>query len=253
MMSNKTRALSVWSAGVLLSSLAANPVMAVNPVNNPASVAQTECGQATLVKEGSVGANVTNNNCVETSRLKLGATVELPSGSRMWLKFDPIAGESFQLICQNKSANPVSVEVTSTKAPWIKPQGLKDCDKWNGNKLSCDTAEGEKSSFFCAIASTKLKAVKRSPEVTTSMKMRSLKPMTLLTKEEIIQSMKPEIELCKNLYNVSDALNMSWTISSAGIIKDLNVNSQNTDLVACVEGVVKQVNAKQDLTMKYSF
>jgi hypothetical protein len=85
------------------------------------------------------------------------------------------------------------------------------------------------------------------------MKMRSLKPMTLLTKEEIIQSMKPEIELCKNLYNVSDALNMSWTISSLGIIKDLNVNSQNTDLVACVEGVVKQVNAKQDLTMKYSF
>jgi hypothetical protein len=46
---------------------------------------------------------------------------------------------------------------------------------------------------------------------------------------------------------------MSWTISSLGIIKDLNVNSQNTDLVACVEGVVKQVNAKQDLTMKYSF
>jgi hypothetical protein len=242
MMRNKTNqriALATLSVGVLLSSLAANNVVAA------------ECGQAKLIEAGSVGVNVTNNPCQSKSRLNLGSTVEMPSGARMWLKFDPVGGEGFQLICQNKSANPVSVNLASTNTPWIKPQGLKNCDKWTANKLSCDSSEGEKNSFFCAIASTKPKHSNAAPEVTTSIKMRSILPPTVPI-EDIIKDIKPEIELCKNLYNVSEKLSMSWTVS-LGIIKDLSVNSQNPDLVACVEGVIKQANAKQDLTVNYSF
>lgn len=256
-MNNKTnqyQALLAINAGILISYLIASPVIAA------------ECGQAKLIEAGSVGVNVTKNTCQESSRLEVGSILELSSGSRMWLKFDPNAkGEVFQLICQNKSAGIVDVNFTGAAMPWIKPQNLKNCDSWKANKFSCESQDGEKNSFFCAVAGTKLDnlnttperttslkmASTTTPEITTSVKMRSLFPAAIPV-DDIIKNIKPDIELCKSLYQVSGKLEMSWTVS-LGIIKDLSVNSENKDLVACVEGVAKQANANQNITIKYAF
>lgn len=233
--------LWVAKAGLLLSSLFVANVMAA------------ECGQATLVEAGSAGTNVAKSTCEEKSRLASGSVVELAAGGRMWLKFDPTAkGESFQLICQNKSTAAVNVNVTGAGAPWIVPQGVKNCAKWTKNKLSCDANEGEKNSFFCALASAKIERSSAAPEVTTSVKMRKILLPVAVPVEEIINNIKPEIQLCKALYNVTEKVDMSWSISF-GIIKDLSVNSQNADFIACVESVVKQANAMQDVSVKYSF
>jgi hypothetical protein len=254
---NQHRILSALKMGLLVSSLVASTVMAA------------ECGQAKLVEAGSAGVNVLKNTCQQQSRITLGTVLELPSGSRMWLKFDPsTTGESFQLICQNKSAGIVTVNITSNTAPWIKAEGLQNCEQWKANKLSCDGSNGEKSSFFCASASAKpapsdtrevrpelttsVTSSKAKPEMTTSVKMRGITIPTIVPVDEVIKSIKPEIELCKSLYNVTEKVDMSWTVS-LGIIKDLSVNNENKDFVACVEGVAKQANANQDISVKYSF
>ena len=70
--------------------------------------------------------------------------------------------------------------------------------------------------------------------------------------EEIIENLKPDIELCKNLYDITEKIEMNWTVS-VGVIKNFNVNSQNQDFIACAEGVVKQANANQDISVQYSF
>lgn len=211
------------------------------------------CGQAKLVEAGSSGISVSKNSCQEQSRVNLGSVLELSPGSRMWLKFDPNpTGESFQLICQNRSTAAINVSVASTASPWIKPQGLKNCDQWKNNKLVCEDANGEKTSFFCAIASAKPEKSKNPMEVTTSVKMRGIPMPAVVPVEDVIKSIKPDIELCKNLYNVSEKAEMSWTVSF-GIIKDLSVSSDNKDFIACVEGVVKQANSNQDVTVKHSF
>jgi hypothetical protein len=88
--------------------------------------------------------------------------------------------------------------------------------------------------------------------MTTSVKMRGITIPTIVPVDEVIKSIKPEIELCKSLYNVTEKVDMSWTVS-LGIIKDLSVNNENKDFVACVEGVAKQANANQDISVKYSF
>lgn len=238
---NQRRTLLALNAGLLLSSLAAGNAMAA------------ECGQAKLIEAGSASVNVSKNKCQEQSRLSLGAVLELPSGSRMWVKFDPRSGESFQLICQNKSSASVSVNVASATAPGIKPQGLKNCEQWVGNKLSCESSDGEKNSFFCALAGVKQKLSSAAPGVRTSVKMRALLgKVTMPPAEEVIERIKPDVELCKNLYNISGKLDTSWSVS-LGAVKDLAVHSENNDLVSCVEGVVKQAGSKQDLTVKYSF
>lgn len=236
---NQHKALVV-NIGLLISSLVASDLMAAT------------CGQAKLVEAGSAGVNITKNPCQDPTRIPLGSVLELSSGSRMWLKFDPsAAGETSQLICQNKSSETVKVNVASATTPWIKPQGLKNCEQWKDNKLSCEGSGGEKNSFFCAIAIAKAERSSTVPEPTTSVKMRSPFPV-IVPVEDIIKSIKPEIELCKSLYNVSEKVEMSWTVS-VGKIQDLMVNSENKDLVDCVEDVVKQANAAQDLSIKYSF
>lgn len=238
---NQRIALLALNVGLLLGGFAVSSVMAA------------ECGQAKLVEAGSSGVSVSQNTCQEQSRVTIGSVLELLPGSRMWLKFDPnLAGESFQLICQNKSAGAVNVNIASTATPWIKPQGLKNCEQWKNNKLFCEGSGGEKNSFFCAIASAKPDKSKNPMEVTTSVKMRGIPMPAVVPVEDVIKSIKPDIELCKNLYNVSEKAEMSWTVSF-GIIKDLSVSSENKDFIACVEGVVKQANANQDVSVKHSF
>jgi hypothetical protein len=209
-----------------------------------------ECGQAKLVEAGSVGVNITKNSC-DKARLNIGSVVELSAGSRMWVKFDTTKGEDVQLICQNKSAEAVSVNMASATSPWIKPQGLKNCDKWSNNKLSCESANGEKNSFFCAIASAK--SATQKLEVTTSVKMRGLDLPNQITDEQIAKSIESEIKLCKSLYNITDSLEVSWRKASGDRIQELNVKSENKDLISCIEGVVNQANASKDTTITHTY
>jgi hypothetical protein len=207
-----------------------------------------ECGQAKLVESGSVGTNVSKSGCDDKSRLAVGSVVELAAGSRMWIKFDSSTkGETTQLICQNKLPETVNVSITNTAAPWIMAQGLKQCDKWAHNRLSC-----EGNSFFCAVAVSRPTLAGGGPTQTTSTKVRGFfnKPVA---PEDVIKEITPNIELCKHLYNVSGKLDMSWTMSNMDMIKDLKINSDNPDLVNCVEGVVKQLNASQELSINYAF
>lgn len=239
---NQRIVLLAFNIGLVLSGSVAANVMAA------------EC-KAKLVEAGSTGVSVSKNTstCQESSKITLGSVLELSPGSRMWLKFDPNStGESFQLICQNRSASTIAVNVASTAAPWIKPQGLKNCEQWKNSKLRCGSEE-EKTSFFCAIASARPEKTKNPMEVTTSVKMRGFPIQPAVSPEDVIKGIQPDIELCKNLYNVSEKTEMSWTVVSLGIIKDLKVSSDNQDFITCVEGVVKQANSNQDVSVKHSF
>lgn len=246
---NKRMALLAFNSGLIISTLMANDVLAA------------ECGQARLVEAGSAGVKITKNTCQDPTRVTAGSVLELSAGSRMWLKFNPSAkGEAVQVICQNRSADTVKVQVANASEPWIKPENVKSCESWKNNKLTCEGSSGEKS-FFCAVAKAKSETMlasasgksKKLSEVTTSVKMRGIQPIAVpVTPEDVVKSLKPDIELCKSLFNVSEKVDMSWTVS-LGKIQDLSVTSENKDLVSCVEDVVKQANADQDISIKYSF
>ncbi|CAK0756025.1 conserved exported hypothetical protein [Gammaproteobacteria bacterium] len=237
---NQHKSLFAFKVGLLIGNLVASQVMAA------------ECGQAKLIEAASVGVSVINNTCQEPSKLAIGSVLALSSGSRVWLKFDPNSkGEGSQLICQNKSLWVVNVNLAGTSSPWIKPQGLKNCELWKNNKLNCESQEGKKNGFFCAIANTKQENLSSTPEMTTSPKMRNLF-QAASSAEDIIKKIKPDIELCKNLYNVSEKIEMSWT-ATIGMINNFTINSDNKDLIACVEGVVKQEHANKNISINYSF
>jgi hypothetical protein len=236
------------SMPIILTAILVNGALQTN------ALASTDaCGQARLA-DGTVGVHVTQNTCGDKSRISAGSNLELSTGSRLWLKFDPSAtGESFQLICQNKSTSSISVNLVGTDSPWIAPQGVKSCSQWGiDNKLSCHGIHGERDIFFCAIASNKTTLPADAPKPSTSVKLRGSLPEPVSV-EDMIKIIDPEIQLCKNLYGIKSRIEMMWTITSSGMIKDLQVNSEHKDLIDCVESVANRANASQELTIRYTF
>ena len=54
--------------------------------------------------------------------------------------------------------------------------------------------------------------------------------------------MRGEIDLCKNLYGIDQNIRMAWSVLASGKIKNLQINSPQTNFKQCVENVITGVN-----------
>lgn len=206
-----------------------------------------ECTSLKLISARNAGVTMTDNACKEQSKIAVGTNLQVSAGSRLWIKSAPEQnGVTSQVICQNRSSDTINVTINSDALPWIKPQGLNNCGEWVANKLSCDSNDGQKNGFFCALASSKPLMVASAPKPTTSFKMRST--FSLLkgrNVEEIIKDIKPEVELCKNLYGITSSIKVSWDVSKLGTVEKLSVDNDNTELAACIGSVLKPERHEQ--------
>ena len=204
------------------------------------SVMAAECVPLKLIDSRNAGVTVTGNSCDKKTELAVGSNLELASGSRLWLQFD--SGDNLdlidaQIICQNKSGATVKMNVNA-HSPWVdlEKQGFQ-CKDWNNNRMSCDSTNAGRNSFFCALAEAKQANARTSIALSTSVTMRSLG-----VADKIINNVKDEIRLCKNLYGVNEPLAVGWTVLSSGAIIDFEIDSKEDDLIHCVEKVITGVN-----------
>lgn len=207
----------------------------------------SECGMMQFLAAKSSGVITQNNQCNDNRKVSLGTEFNMSSKARLWLKSleDASSDSHFQVICQNQSVTSVKLSVSSIFVPWINPEGLNNCSGWVNNKLGCDDAQGNHNRFFCVIANIKNPSFEgaRKIERTTSVKMRKIdigssKPVDFST---VIAAIEPEIELCRNLYQIRQPINVSWTVTRSGSATDIDAQLDsltNPQFSECVTSVI---------------
>lgn len=205
----------------------------------------SECGIMLFLKNKSRGVNVSDNSCKSTDDIALGTVFELMSGGRLWLKSQsaPDTDSDFQVICQSRSMSPIQVSVSNIFLPWINPKGLKNCTSWVDHHMSCDDVNGNKNSFFCAIALIKRPDFNSAKEIerTTSIKLRKLG--NNVSTEQLTKAMDQEAGLCRTLYKSGQQVDVEWTIDKSGSAKNIQLksfkNPVDKQFIDCVMDVVK--------------
>ena len=208
----------------------------------------SDCGVLQYLKNKSHGVSIQKNACEKETNLAIGTKIDLTPGARIWLKTDekPDLDHHFQIICQNKSNFHVKLEVSKMFLPWMNPVNLDRCSPWIDNKLTCKDQNGNANRFFCAIASIKnpQQLIDKEIERTTSVKMRKVKLKNgyPLKMKDVIEIFKPEISLCRYLYQTRQTVDIKWTIDDQGEVQDIVVSQFKTEknslFSECVQAVV---------------
>lgn len=213
----------------------------------------SECETVNFLKNKSQAVQLKNNRCAKNNKVSLGTGFVVAPGGRLWLKVDATKDTDFQLICQNRGEKPVEIKYFSPFLPWIKPEKVVQCDAWINNKLSCSDQKGASSTFICAIAVIKRPQYLQltTLERTTSVKMRNMvlenhvseiildaTPENIQTVMKAIQS---EVNLCRNLFEVNQAVNASWKLNAvSGQVVKFSIDGKllEKDFLSCIENVI---------------
>ena len=210
------------------------------------------CIALTVQKDRSPGATVVANECRDDENLALGSVVQMNGGARLWLKSQAEArsDSNFQVICQNKSIDQLQIEVVSPFLPWIKPKNVDQCGSWAGDRLSCNDAVSGMPILFCAIARIRNLEYDNVIQRKTSVTMRGVVGQSGALSagagesadlEKIIDSLRPEVDLCKKVFQSQAAIALSWTIGVDGRVHDAEAQGgRSTDaLISCALDVVR--------------
>jgi hypothetical protein len=131
------------------------------------------------------------------------------------------------------------------------------------NRLNCSIAGGQK--FFCVSSIIKRPTHSLSkPERTTSVQMRAIsigKPENIAKAENYIDTavanMQAEINLCRNLLNSQEPVELIWNVKLSGEVDDVSILSEgNYELSSCIRDIVlsyKYPKPKETLTFVYKF
>ena len=237
------------------------------------NVSASECGVMMLQDNRSNGVTVKKNDCNEVPYISIGTIIDISTKGRLWLKSNqsPMIGSRFQLICQNQSSATLQLEFSDMLTPWLSQSKLTGCTGWINNKLSCAGNNGEKNGIYCVLAIEKPGSGKtKSPkqiERTTSIKMRGLNSSKKvendsinLDRNTIIDAIKSDVMLCKQLYRSRSAINVSWNITPDAQINDINVvlnqGPKKDNLTECVSAVIKTFNYplySEEIHFKHTF
>lgn len=227
------------------------------------TVSATDCDTLQYLKNKSPGTQILSNHCSQADALALGSQLVLAAGARMWLKSAYDENTDQQLICQNRSAISVRLNITNLSNPWINIENIENCNQWVNNRLSCSIAPGEK--FFCVSALVNRPVVTGKPqERTTSISMRAIsidKPIKIASAvhyiDAAVNEMKPEIDLCRHLLNSQAPVELIWNVKVTGQVDDVSILTKgNEELSACIRDVVASYHypkPKEAVTFVYEF
>ncbi len=213
----------------------------------------SECGVLKLQSNRSSGISVKSNKCSELPYVSMGAVFEMAPRGRLWLKSNATVhdNQGFQMICQNRTEQAIQLEFSGPLSPWLSLARLKNCSGWVNNKLSCDGNNGESQGVYCV--SAELNPVSRNSteqvQRSSSVKMRDKNQLantnTRLNKQQLLESLKPEFKLCKQLNEVSQDIQVNWVVQMTKVKmfevilpKLLN----NNGLSECMKAVVTAIS-----------
>ncbi len=201
----------------------------------------TECGIFKIQKNRSSGTSVINNNCANANELSLQATLEIQGNTRVWLEslsaFQD--ADNLLIICQNRSLQSINIQINSPLSPWINLKGAGLCDSWVNQRLECREANTNTGILFCAATQ-----INTASENETTMQRRSSITLRGLTQNknntvslderqpEINKwkiSLKPEIDLCRKVFQVNQPITLSWKIKAAGGATDTKIAENGID------------------------
>jgi len=213
------------------------------------NVSASECGIFNFQENKSSGVFINENKCSELPYISQGTIVELLPKARLWLKSIPSEkdGSNFQMICQNRSDSIIKLEFSEQQSPWLNWSKMKSCKGWVEDKLNCegDGDKDEKLGIYCVKASIKKSSGEgRSDQVerTTSIKLRGFKASAGVDKKQVLKLLKPELKLCKKLNQVSQTMEIKWTVMPDNKVNEIQVNQTgeivNNGLSACAEAVI---------------
>lgn len=227
-----------------------------------------ECGVLKLQKNRSQGANIVKNSCVNTDELSVEAILQIQAGARLWLESESSLQDSgnFQIICQNKSSEPFRIKVNSAILPWISSDGTAQCNSWVNDRLECNGLDTEKKALFCAIAQIKKPPVAQTMERKTSITMRGLnkdKPLSDTEDAQVdinqwVSYIKPEIDLCRKLFQTLQPITLSWKIKASGEVTGTTIKEPGIDnqLADCAIEVIENFSFplfNKDTQITFSF
>jgi len=210
-----------------------------------AAVDASGCGVVHYLENKSNGVEVTANTCRSNDGIAVGSVFHLMPGARLWVKslLTNSTEKSFQAICQNRSANAITIGVDSTDIPWIRPRQLSHCSDWSDNKMSCDSITGEQQALFCVLAAIEPARSMAASEVerTTSVTLRGLplqktpeiagaaQSTTEFETDRLLAAMRPETELCRSLYQTDYPVKIDWTLDTNGRVTDIKTSGDSPD------------------------
>lgn len=224
-----------------------------------------ECGVLRYLANKSNGVAVTGNTCKTGDDIAVGSEFNLMPGARLWFKSQAIGPDAkkTQGICQNRSSKPIQISVDSDKQPWIKTNGLVNCNSWTGNKMNCGDSSAGPNALSCVIAAIDAEQQPKGlEERTTSVRMRSLPTMGEADKtdssqdgaepdkEQIVSAMQPDVDLCRAINHTDARVEITWLVetnSRAGTVIPAADKTKNTDkpFIDCLTAVIKDFSYPQ--------
>lgn len=236
---------------------------------SPLTAAAASCSVVEYLREKSALSDMVVNPCLSENTAGVGTVFQMHPGGRLWLKSlstnDPSL--NYQLICRNKSRKPTKVSVTSFLLPWIQTSGFVSCNSWVENKMECKNSNGDPDVLFCAFAAMKKPEINQDIQRTTSLSMRgvpgedasnaSARALSVQA-DQVTDLMKPEIDLCRNVYQNQQNLRVEWVVKTTGKINQPTIKEPVPDegFSACVLDVIKNFSYPSlpyDLQLSHQF
>jgi len=217
----------------------------------PSNLEASECGILKMQKYRNSGVQVANNYCTEESELSLNTILQIPAGARLWLESTNAIQkfEDYQIICQNNSSAPLNIKIDSPILPWISPENDSHCSRWINNRLECQTSNNDEKTLLCAIAQIRKSLASTIMQRKTSFTLRGLNYRRNNIASDDIQIeadkwkayLKPEIDLCRKVFQVHYPITMNWKIRTDGKVTDTSITETNFDnqFVECAIEVIK--------------
>jgi hypothetical protein len=163
-----------------------------------------------------------------------GDSVTLNKKGRLWLTGNETQDGFVEIVCQNLSTEPVVVELTDKKHPWVNITGPGQCSDWQKDILICPAGNMPKG-VFCKIAE---RIASGSGEGTKKLLSASVNIRSINVRgsqesdgdeqqylQERVEFYAVGINLCGIIYNKTGNIYINWIIYDGGTVDKVEIDS----------------------------
>jgi len=164
-----------------------------------------------------------------------GDSVTLNAKGRLWLTGNETIEGFTEIVCQNLSTEPVTVELINEETPWLNVTEPAQCGEWQKNLLICPVGNMEKG-FFCKITertaagaaggSKKQKSASVNVRALTVQESREKEMDDQQYLQKRIEYYAAGIDLCGLMHEKTGKIFINWIIYSGGTVDKVTIDSQ---------------------------
>jgi len=177
----------------------------------------------------------------------IGDSVTLSKKGRLWMTGNETTEGFVEIVCQNLSTEPVTVELANTQSPWFNITGQNQCSNWNKNILICPVGKLQKG-VFCKSTERIASATGGGTEklLSASVNIRALNVQSGNESnrseqkylEDRVDFYAAGIDLCGIIFEKKSDIFINWIIYDGGTIEkveiDSKTSSKDSELASCI-------------------